>query len=78
VLVEEVATVVGFSAVNVDLRTAKCAKELEAMGLELLKEKLAKRGLKAGGSLQERAARYFMLKNTPLESIDKKHFANKK
>jgi len=78
VLVEEVATVVGFTAVNVDLRTAKCAKELEAMGLELLKEKLVKRGLKAGGSLQERAERYFMLKNTPLESIDKKHFANKK
>ncbi|KAM7268350.1 hypothetical protein ACFE04_010516 [Oxalis oulophora] len=32
-------------------------------------------GLKTGGTLQQRAERLFLTKNTPLEKLDKKHFA---
>eukprot|EP00243_Klebsormidium_subtile_P002494 TRINITY_DN14986_c0_g1_i1.p1 TRINITY_DN14986_c0_g1~~TRINITY_DN14986_c0_g1_i1.p1 ORF type:complete len:374 (-),score=119.03 TRINITY_DN14986_c0_g1_i1:175-1296(-) len=51
------------------------AQEMEALGLERLKEELQDRGLKCGGSLSERAARLFLLKSTPLEKLDKKLFA---
>lgn len=51
------------------------AQEMEALGLERLKEELQDRGLKCGGSVSERAARLFLLKSTPLEKLDKKLFA---
>nr|GMD64131.1 protein SDE2 homolog [Ipomoea batatas] len=51
------------------------AEELEALGMEKLKSELQVRGLKCGGTLQERAARLFLLKTTPLEMLPKKLLA---
>ncbi|XP_024020957.1 replication stress response regulator SDE2 [Morus notabilis] len=53
------------------------AVELEVLGLERLKSELQARGLKCGGTLQERAARLFLLKSTPLDKIPKKLLAKK-
>ncbi|KAH7864358.1 hypothetical protein Vadar_028712 [Vaccinium darrowii] len=53
------------------------AAELEAFGMERLKSELQSRGLKCGGTLQERAARLFLLKTTPLEMLPKKLLAKK-
>ncbi|KAK4415836.1 Replication stress response regulator SDE2 [Sesamum alatum] len=53
------------------------AGELEVLGMERLKSELQVRGLKCGGTLQERAARLFLLKTTPLEMLPKKLFAKK-
>ncbi|KAI5423818.1 uncharacterized protein LOC127132125 [Lathyrus oleraceus] len=53
------------------------AAELEALGLEKLKTELQSRGLKCGGTLQERAARLFLLKSTPLDKLPKKLLAKK-
>ncbi|CAG7878916.1 unnamed protein product [Brassica rapa] len=49
--------------------------ELIGVGPEKLKEALGALGLKVGGTLQQRAERLFLIKNTPLEKLDKKHFA---
>ncbi|KAF2598595.1 hypothetical protein F2Q68_00007112 [Brassica cretica] len=38
-------------------------------------EALGALGLKVGGTLQQRAERLFLTKDTPLEKLDKKHFA---
>ncbi|XP_059458173.1 uncharacterized protein LOC132187769 [Corylus avellana] len=51
--------------------------EMEVLGLERLKSELQARGLKCGGTLQERAARLFLLKTTPLEKLPKKLLAKK-
>ncbi|KAL8162455.1 hypothetical protein V2J09_013944 [Rumex salicifolius] len=53
------------------------AAELEVFGMEKLKTELQARGLKCGGTLQERAARLFLLKTTPIEKIPKKLLAKK-
>ncbi|KAK7338055.1 hypothetical protein VNO77_18652 [Canavalia gladiata] len=53
------------------------AAELEVLGLEKLKSELQLRGLKCGGTLQERAARLFLLKSTPLDELPKKLLAKK-
>ncbi|XP_074279679.1 uncharacterized protein LOC141604977 [Silene latifolia] len=53
------------------------ASELEVLGMERLKTELQERGLKCGGTLQERAARLFLLKTTPLEKLPKKLLAKK-
>ncbi|XP_027350827.1 replication stress response regulator SDE2 [Abrus precatorius] len=53
------------------------AAELEVLGLETLKSELQSRGLKCGGTLQERAARLFLLKSTPLNKLPKKLLAKK-
>ncbi|XP_073143989.1 uncharacterized protein [Henckelia pumila] len=53
------------------------AAELEVIGMERLKAELQTRGLKCGGTLQERAARLFLLKTTPLELLPKKVLAKK-
>ncbi|PSS24220.1 hypothetical protein CEY00_Acc09216 [Actinidia chinensis var. chinensis] len=53
------------------------AAELEAIGMERLKSELQSHGLKCGGTLQERAARLFLLKTTPLEMLPKKLLAKK-
>jgi hypothetical protein len=45
------------------------------LGLEKLKIELQSRGLKCGGTLQERAARLFLLKTTPLDKLPKKLLA---
>ncbi|XP_076888552.1 uncharacterized protein LOC143539008 [Bidens hawaiensis] len=53
------------------------ASELEVLGLERLKTELQERGLKCGGTLQERAARLYLLKTTPLEKLPKKLLTKK-
>ncbi|KAI4328905.1 hypothetical protein L6164_021223 [Bauhinia variegata] len=53
------------------------ATELEVLGMERLKSELQSRGLKCGGTLQERAARLFLLKSTPLDKLPKKLLAKK-
>ncbi|KAK6919991.1 Sde2, N-terminal ubiquitin domain [Dillenia turbinata] len=53
------------------------AVEMEALGMERLKSELQTCGLKCGGTLQERAARLFLLKTTPLEKLPKKLLAKK-
>ncbi|XP_057979895.1 uncharacterized protein LOC131165814 [Malania oleifera] len=53
------------------------ATEMEALGMEKLKSELQARGLKCGGTLQERAARLFLLKTTPIEKLPKKLLAKK-
>ncbi|KAL6845418.1 hypothetical protein ACP4OV_024913 [Aristida adscensionis] len=58
-----------------DLSKYNSAAELEAFGLEKLKMELQTRGLKCGGTLQERAARLFLLKTTPLDKLPKKLLA---
>ncbi len=48
--------------------------ELEQLGLDVLKQQLQLHGLKCGGSLAERAARLFLLRDTPVSKLDTKHF----
>lgn len=60
---------------EVDLDYYSSVEELAELGPEKLKEALAARGLKAGGTVQQRAERLFLLKHTPLEQLDRKHFA---
>ncbi|KAL5221885.1 hypothetical protein ABZP36_026598 [Zizania latifolia] len=58
-----------------DLTNYSSAAELEVLGMEKLKLELQTRGLKCGGTLQERADRLFLVKTTPLEKLPKKLFA---
>ncbi|XP_020571483.1 protein SDE2 homolog [Phalaenopsis equestris] len=51
------------------------ATELEVLGMDRLKMELQARGLKCGGTLQERASRLFLLKTTPLDKLPKKLLA---
>ncbi|KAL4562623.1 hypothetical protein LXL04_026651 [Taraxacum kok-saghyz] len=53
------------------------AVEMEVLGLERLKCELQERGLKCGGTLQERAARLFLLKTTPIDKLPKKLLVRK-
>ncbi|ERN13881.1 hypothetical protein AMTR_s00021p00050080 [Amborella trichopoda] len=48
------------------------------LGLERLKLELQARGLKCGGTLEERAVRLFLLKTTPLDKLPKKLLAKRK
>lgn len=47
----------------------------QAAGLDRLKSELQRRGLKAGGTLAQRAERLFLLKAMPLDQLDRKHLA---
>ncbi|CAL1409685.1 unnamed protein product [Linum trigynum] len=60
---------------SIDLDYYTTVEELMQVGLEKLKEALASLGLKTGGTLQQRAERLFLTKHTPLEKLEKKHFA---
>ncbi|CAN6483163.1 unnamed protein product [Victoria cruziana] len=51
------------------------AKDLEILGMEKLKSELQARGLKCGGTLDQRAERLFLLKMMPVDKIPKKHLA---
>ena len=51
------------------------AQELESVGMEHLKEELVARGLKCGGTLQQRAQRLFATKGVPLDQVDPSFFA---
>ncbi|CAF1792061.1 hypothetical protein HID58_089922 [Brassica napus] len=53
------------------------AKDVEVLGMERLKIELQSRGLKCGGTLQERVERLFLLKSTPLEKFPKKFLAKR-
>lgn len=59
----------------IDLDYYSTAEELMVVGPEKLKEALGALGLKTGGTIQQRAERLFLTKNTSLEKLDKKHFA---
>ncbi|CAA3026300.1 splicing factor SF3a60 homolog [Olea europaea subsp. europaea] len=61
------------SAIDLDYYTA--VEELMEVGPERLKEALAALGLKTGGTVQQRAERLYLTKHTPLEKLDRKHFA---
>ncbi|XP_074570094.1 splicing factor SF3a60 homolog [Curcuma longa] len=60
---------------ELDLEYYSTLEELMEVGPEKLKEALATLGLKTGGTLKQRAERLFLTKDTPLEQLDKKHFA---
>eukprot|EP00898_Chlorokybus_atmophyticus_P001824 jgi/Chlat1/2642/Chrsp178S02486 len=59
----------------IDLNDFDTVEKLVALGPDNLKEALAVLGLKAGGTLQERAQRLLLTKGVPLSSLDRKHFA---
>lgn len=44
-------------------------------GADKLKEALAALGLKTGGTPQQRVERLWLTKSTPLNQLDRKHFA---
>eukprot|EP00245_Coleochaete_scutata_P006034 TRINITY_DN20146_c0_g1_i1.p1 TRINITY_DN20146_c0_g1~~TRINITY_DN20146_c0_g1_i1.p1 ORF type:complete len:395 (-),score=112.31 TRINITY_DN20146_c0_g1_i1:542-1726(-) len=60
---------------SLDFSAYATAEKMQELGMDKLKDELMARGLKCGGSLSERAARLFLLKNIPMEKLDKKHFA---
>ncbi|XP_016105881.1 protein SDE2 homolog isoform X3 [Sinocyclocheilus grahami] len=53
-----------------DLLSVSGPGQLEALGLERLKKELMERGMKCGGTLQERAARLFSIKGLSPDQID--------
>lgn len=55
-----------------------CFVWFQVLGSLRLKIELQLRGMKCGGTLQERAARLFLLKSTPLERLPKKVMAKEK
>ncbi|XP_029997610.1 splicing regulator SDE2 isoform X2 [Sphaeramia orbicularis] len=54
----------------VDLQGVESVEQLEALGLDILKEELMLRGLKCGGTLVERAARLFAIRGMKADQID--------
>ncbi|GLJ52370.1 hypothetical protein SUGI_1114090 [Cryptomeria japonica] len=60
---------------SIDLDYYNSVDELTELGPERLKQALAALGLKTGGTCQQRAERLFLTKFTPLEQLDRKHFA---
>ncbi|CAM8963788.1 unnamed protein product [Rhodiola kirilowii] len=61
----------------IDFDEYDSAAAMEVLGMERLKSELQAHGLKCGGTLQERAARLFLLKTTPVEKLPKKLLAKK-
>ncbi|KAL6184061.1 hypothetical protein ACLB2K_045467 [Fragaria x ananassa] len=59
----------------IDLDYFRTVEELVELGPEKLKEALASMGLKVGGTIQQRAEMLLLTKDTPLEKLDKMHFA---
>ncbi|KAK4384858.1 Splicing factor SF3a60 [Sesamum angolense] len=59
----------------IDLDYYSTVEELMELGPEKLKEALASLGLKTGGTVKQRAERLFLTKHTPIEKLDRKHFA---
>lgn len=60
---------------SVDLLAFSSVADVESLGLEKLKCELTARGLKCGGTLQERAARLFSVRGLAREQIDPALFA---
>lgn len=63
---------------DINLMSACRAEDLEVYGLERLKAELMKHGLKCGGTLKQRAERLYLLKDTPVDSLDRSLFAKAK
>ncbi|KXZ48869.1 hypothetical protein GPECTOR_25g454 [Gonium pectorale] len=63
------------STSGLELEAFSSAEELEILGADRLKEALSSLGLKCGGTTKERAARLWLLRDTPLDKLDRKHFA---
>jgi splicing factor 3A subunit 3 len=62
----------------IDLSQYESASDLAAeMDCDRLKAELSRLGLKCGGTIQDRAARLFLTKNTPLDQLPAKLFAKK-
>ncbi|KAF8107138.1 hypothetical protein N665_0126s0056 [Sinapis alba] len=74
---ETESAVCGKSVEPLNFDDFNSAKDMEVMGMERLKTELQSRGLKCGGTLQERAARLFLLKSTPIDKLPKKLLAKK-
>ncbi|XP_053347668.1 splicing regulator SDE2 [Clarias gariepinus] len=53
-----------------DLLSVSGVEELEALGLERLKAELTKKGMKCGGTLQERAARLYSVRGLGTDQIN--------
>nr|XP_039270050.1 replication stress response regulator SDE2-like [Styela clava] len=62
---------------DIDLSKYSTADELASLGLETLKSLLMKKGVKCGGSLEERASRLFTVKDLAPEKIDPSLLATK-
>ncbi|XP_065660887.1 UBL fusion protein SDE2 isoform X2 [Hydra vulgaris] len=62
----------------IDLSKYSLAEELEEVGLDRLKFALQALGMKCGGTLQDRAKRLFITKETPIDQIDPSLFVKKK
>jgi splicing factor 3A subunit 3 len=60
---------------DLDLDAFDSEADLAALPPETLRDALAARGLKAGGTPAQRAQRLWLLKSTPLHALDRKHFA---
>lgn len=61
--------------IKICLEDFTSAEELKSVGLDQLKEELMARGLKCGGTLQQRAQRLFSTKGVPLNQLDPSLFA---
>ena len=60
---------------DIDLDEFTSVEDLEQLGLNTLKHNLQTRGLKCGGTLQERAARLFTVRGLEREDIHPSLFA---
>lgn len=58
-----------------DLDEYESVSSLEMLGLDVLKSALMERGLKCGGTLEQRAQRLFSIKGLSVDQIDKSLFA---
>ncbi|KAL4238347.1 silencing defective protein Sde2 [Mactra antiquata] len=58
-----------------NLDEVTCVKDLEILGLDRLKQELMDRGLKCGGTLEDRAERLFSVKGLTKDQIDPSLFA---
>ena len=56
--------------INIDLNQFSSGQELRQLGLGTLKSLLQARGLKCGGTIEERAERLFSIKGTPRDQLD--------
>lgn len=77
IIIDESNDTVGplLSQVEFCLEDYTSAEQLESMGLERLKEELMVRGLKCGGTIQQRAQRLYATKGVPLDQLDPSFFA---
>jgi len=70
------APVVSYEPIDLSLY-ASASDLLAAVGADHLKHELTRLGLKCGGTPLQRAERLVLLKDTPLDKLDRKHFAAK-